>query len=203
MNAEELKDYEARLEEKVQPWRIRTTLGFAGLYQLTHELIKDVVVPKLREYYVNDLGESSVRAYQERVYEKHVLSRAPKSPFRASLLWLVDAGAITQEQADRLDDIYAHRHDLTHELAKYLVDPDFEPKIGLFQDAFVILSRIYRFWTEVDLDSGHLEAPPGVTASDIKARPLLMLEMCIAAYLEGFEIEQEHMLKSDDEDDES
>jgi len=48
--------------------------------------------------------------YDEPAYTEKVLSRAPRSKFRASLLWLVDGSAITLTQADRLDDIYAQCH---------------------------------------------------------------------------------------------
>src|SRR3712207_8963567 len=64
------------------------------------------------------LFRSGIR-YDEDRYQAQVLSRDPKSKFRASLLWLVDAGAITLAQANRLKDVYDHRHDLTHELIKY------------------------------------------------------------------------------------
>jgi hypothetical protein len=43
--------------------------------------------------------------------------------------------AITPEQAARLEDIYAHRHDLIHELARYLIDPDLEPHFDLFVES--------------------------------------------------------------------
>ena len=79
--------------------------------------------------------------YDEPGYKAKVLDRAPKSRFRASLLWLVDMEAITLAQADRLDEIYDHRHDLTHELIKYVVDPKFEPDVDLLADALDILRR--------------------------------------------------------------
>jgi hypothetical protein len=49
--------------------------------------------------------------------------------------WLVHGGAIAQDQADRLDRIYAYRHSLTHELVKHLIDPDLDPDVELFVDA--------------------------------------------------------------------
>ena len=61
----------------------------------------------------------------------------------------VKGDAITLAQADRLDGIYAHRHDLSHELIKYVVDPDFEPDVELLTDALTILKSIRRFWTSI------------------------------------------------------
>ncbi len=86
-----------------------------------------------------------------------MLSRVPKKRFRASLLWLVYGDAITLAQADRLDDIYAHRHDLSHELIKYIVDLDFEPDVELFTDALATLAGIRRFWTSIEKDMGSFD----------------------------------------------
>jgi hypothetical protein len=125
--------YRQRLEAKLRPERIRVTLGFAGLYQMTHELIKTAVLDEVREFYWRGI-EDGVVIYDEPAYAEDVLVKAPKNKFRASLLWLVECDAITLAQADRLDDIYAHRHDLSHELIKYVVDPDFEPDVALLTD---------------------------------------------------------------------
>lgn len=118
--------YRQRLEAKLEPDNIRATLGFAGLYQMTHELIKVAVLGDVREFYWRGI-ERGTMVYDEPRYAHDVLAKAPEDRFRASLLWLVERDAITLAQADRLDDIYTHRHDLSHELIKYIVDPDFEP----------------------------------------------------------------------------
>jgi hypothetical protein len=64
---------------------MRATLAFAGLYQLTHELIKDIVVPKVRFFYYRGCNETG-HLYDEVAYNEQVLSRSPKSKFRSSLL---------------------------------------------------------------------------------------------------------------------
>lgn len=124
--------YRQRLEAKVRPERIRATLGFAGLYQMTHELIKTAVLDEVRGFYWRGIKDGVV-VHDEQAYAENVLARAPRDKFRSSLLWLVDGHAITLTQADRLNDIYAHRHDLSHELMKYVVDPDFEPDVDLLK----------------------------------------------------------------------
>ncbi len=40
-------------------------------------------------------------------------------------------GALTRDQADLLEEVHKHRHDIAHELPKVLVDPDFEVNVGL------------------------------------------------------------------------
>ncbi|MCZ2818177.1 hypothetical protein [Modestobacter sp. VKM Ac-2984] len=140
-------EYARRIEAKLSPDHIRATLAFSGLYQLTHEQIKRTVLDDVKSFFgyspLRDgmwlLGESG-----KRDYDASVLSRAPKRPFQASLLWLEDMEAITTEQRKRLDAIYAHRHDLTHELVRYLVDVDTEPDVDLFQEALEILLSIHQ-----------------------------------------------------------
>ena len=135
--------YRRRLEAKLQPERMRATLGFAGLFQMTHELIKTSVLDEVHEFYWRGI-EHGAMLYDEQAYAENVLARSPMNGFRASLLWLVNGNAITLAQADRLDDIYAHRHNLIHELIKYIVDPDFEPDVEMFTDALTILKAIRR-----------------------------------------------------------
>lgn len=86
--------YRQRLEAKLRPERIRATLGFAGLYQMTHELIKTAVLDGVREFYWRGI-ENGAMVYDEQTYAEHVLAMAPKNKFRASLLWLIEGDAIT------------------------------------------------------------------------------------------------------------
>lgn len=49
--ADNPREYMQQLEAKLQPQRIRTTLCFAGLYQITHEMIKQSVLEEVRLFY--------------------------------------------------------------------------------------------------------------------------------------------------------
>ena len=194
----------ARLEAKFAPWRIRTTLTFAGLYQLAHELIRTSVIDDVRLFYVNTLftpvskEDKEERAREEERYAWEVLYLHPKGhEFPASLAWLVNAHAITQAQANHLRRIGAHRNDLTHELLKYLVDPRFEPNVMLLKDAVEILVAIRLFWIEMEIAKGSFEEFGNVSVEDVSSPMITVLQMCIDAYIEGFTIEQEHMLKLD------
>lgn len=176
--------YRQRLEAKLRPERIRATLGFAGLYQMTHELIKTAVLDEVREFYWRGIDDGAM-VYDEQVYAEKVLARAPNNKFRASLLWLIEGGAVTLAQADRLEDIYAHRHDLSHELIKYMVDPDFEPDVELFTDALTILKTIRRFWTSIERDIGTFKDFGDVNLDEVTPLSLAVLQMCIDAYVTG------------------
>jgi hypothetical protein len=131
-----------RLEAKLEPNAIRATLGFAGLYQMAHEMIKVAVLDEVHEFSWRGI-ERGTTVYDESRYADDVLAKAPKDTFRAPLLWLVEGEAITLDEADRLDVIYAHRHELSHELSKYIVDPDFEPDVELLTEVLQMCIDAY------------------------------------------------------------
>jgi len=184
--------YEQRLRAKLKPDVIRGTLAFAGLYQIVHEMIKDLVLVKVREFFCLDWdldGGWSMTAEEATQYRNHVLSLA-SNRFRASLLWLVRNDAITQMQADRLDSVRTHRDELVHELAKYIIDPDEDPDAELLVDALAILKDLHRFWINVELSTGGFLLPDGSDVGDVHADEvmpfsLMLLQQCLDAYLEG------------------
>jgi len=171
---EDLSARQPQLEAKLQPERIRATLAFAGMYQITHGLIQRAVLDDVREVFCTGFDENGMR-YDEAGYKAKVLDRARKSRFRASLLWLVDVEAITLAQAARLDEIYDHRHDLTHELIKYVVDLQFEPDVDLLADALDTLRDIQRFWTQWEIDIGSFEELGEVHVDGVQPLSLLIL----------------------------
>lgn len=185
--------YEQRLNAKLQPESIRATLGFAGLYQMTHEMLKWAVLDKVREFFCLGIelnGDGSMTAEETEQYRIHVLSLEPKSKFQASLLWLVRNSPITQAQADRLYEVYAHRHLLAHELVRFIVDPDADPDVELLVDALATLKDMHRFWTDVELSTGGFFMPDGTLVGDVDPEEvmslsLVVLQQCMDAYIDG------------------
>jgi hypothetical protein len=174
--ADDPDGYRKRLESSLSPESIRVTLGFAGLYLITHELIKQAVLERVKSFYW----------YDEAEYRREVLTRAP-SKFRASLLWLVEGQAITLDQADRLDAIYRHRQELAHELIRYIIDPDVELGVELFSEVVVILKAIMRFWTSIEIDGGSFEHMGDVEIDDVVPLSLIVLQHCLDAYVADFQ----------------
>lgn len=111
----------------------------------------------------------------EERYKNTVLSLSPRKPFEASLLWLVDMEAITSAQASRLESIYAHRHQLSHELINYVVDPELEPDPQLLIEALGILKTIDEFVLSFE----------GLALREAFPASHIVLQMCIDAYTEG------------------
>ncbi|MFF0991614.1 hypothetical protein [Kocuria nitroreducens] len=179
--------------EKMEPQNIRSTLAFAGLYQITHEMLKQAIFERVRDFYSVGFHENGL-TYDETRYQQDVIEAARaegwfKSEktyrFTASAAWLVRMDAITKEQADRLKVIYNHRHDLTHELVAFIVDPDRNPDPHVFVDAVGILRDVHRFWVSVERDIGMFDHLEDVSLDDVAPASLLVLQQYIDAYFDG------------------
>jgi hypothetical protein len=92
-------------------------------------------------------------------------------------------GAVSSADCARLDEVHRHRHDLAHELRKYLVDPDVEPDIDLLVDALSILRKIDRFWGEADI--GTFDEYEDLDLSDVSLGTTALLSLAVQAYLDG------------------
>lgn len=187
------EEFRRILLRKMEPQNIRSTLAFAGLYQITHEMLKQAILERVRDFYCVGFHESGL-SYDEMRYQQDVIEAARSegwfktektNRFTASVAWLVRMDAITKEQADRLKVIYNHRHDLTHELVAFIVDPDRNPDPQAFVDAVGTLRDIHRFWISVERDIGMFDHLEDVSLDDVAPASLLVLQQCIDAYFEG------------------
>lgn len=180
-------EYAERLNAKLRPARVRSTLAFAGLFQLTHEMLKSMVLDDVKSFYGYSDIDGAIMWIPEdghADYKRHVLD-LHKDRFIASLLWLQQMDALTADQAERLNDIYKHRHALTHELARYLIDPDLEPDVDLLVQALKTLTSLSQFWTRVEAGLGTFADHPDVDLNDVKGGRMLLIELCISAYTDS------------------
>jgi hypothetical protein len=142
----------ARLLDKLSPSSVRTTLLKAGTFLVVYELIKYEVVEKVHDFLVPDRGAAGDEG-RERQYEVEVLSKVPTSRYRASCRWLVESGALDHRQVAALEAVYEQRKEIAHELPKLVVDPEFDVRMDLLNDAVECLSALGQFWGSIELDS--------------------------------------------------
>jgi hypothetical protein len=180
-------DMLTRLTQKLEPSQIRSTLMFSALLQLVHELIKQSVLTDVKRFfgYSDIFGEGDWLYGEEGKahYEESVLALAPGKAFDASARWLERAGAITAAQRERLDEIYAHRHQLTHGIAGFIVDVEQEPDISILTDALQIARDIDRFWIGVEKDMGTYDEHGDVDVDQVLSGRTIVLQLCVNAYL--------------------
>jgi hypothetical protein len=156
-------------------------MQFAALYQMTNEMTRHAVLDEVRQFFATGFVDGKWVIDTDQ-YRTQVLSR-DNSTFTASLLWLVDMGALTFEQSSRLREIHAHRNELTHELVKYIADANAD--VELFTDAVNILRTLRRFWTGVEADVGTFDDYDDLDLDEVVPLSMMVLQQCLDAYIDG------------------
>lgn len=83
-------------------------------------------------------------SYRTKVLVRH------KSVFEASLAWLIEAKALTVEQAAQVRAIKKHRDEIAHELPNLLLDRDREVRTDLLDQMKELIGVLGRFWGGVE-----------------------------------------------------
>jgi len=184
---ENVDNIRARLAKKLEPQQIRLTLMHASLMQLVHELIKQWVLMDVKAFYGYDdiIGDGTWLSQRSNErYQREVLAlAAPRKDFDASAVWLEQAGAITRSQRERLDEIYAYRHKITHEAIAFIVDVTRTPDPSMLIDALQIARDLDLFWKGIERDIGTYDAHGDVDLEDVHSGRALVLQLCVDAYL--------------------
>ncbi len=142
--------YTKRLQDKIQPENVATALVRAGALLTGYELIKTAIIDEVKGFFVQGFDED--RLIYSKDYERKVLPLG-KNAFEASVNWLIQMEALTQDQADSLDAIRSHRHELAHELARFIVDPDADVSVDRLTELQGIMRSLDRFWGGINIDT--------------------------------------------------
>ena len=181
----------ALFETKLTAARINRTLAFSALFQLVHEAIKIQVLDRTKSFFgYSDLfgdGTWITGSYGREDYSRSVLKLDASSRFNASLQWLLQMKAVSEEDISQLNTIYEYRHDLTHRLSKYLIDIDHEPDAQMLVDGVTILDKMSQFWTQVEIESGTFEHLGDVSVDDAVSGEMIIIQMCVDAFLEYYD----------------
>lgn len=179
-------EYAARLNEKLAPKSVVSTLVRAGCLLSAYELIKSEVVGKVYEFFWRGFVDGR-HLYDDTSYQQSVLQRNPKSKYRASCDRLVEMGALGSGQVATLEEIHVHRQEIAHELPKLLIDPEFEVKTDLLAAAVEAVRCLGVFWGSIEVDTSPDWDGEQVDYQQIKSGSYLLMEyLASIAGLEGF-----------------
>lgn len=142
--------YAERLRDKIQPDTVATALVRAGAFLTGYELVKTAIVDEVKGFFVQGFDQDGL--IHSKDYERKVLPLG-RNVFEASVNWLIQMDALTQDQADSLDAIRSHRHEIAHELARFIVDPDADVSVDRLTELQGIMRSLDRFWGGINVDT--------------------------------------------------
>lgn len=142
--------YADRLQDKIQPENVVVALVRAGALLTGYELVKTAIIDEVNGFFLQGFDEDGLIYSKD--YEKSVLTLG-RNAFDASVNWLIQMDAITQDQADALEAIRSHRHEIAHELARFIVDPDADVSVDRLAELQGIMRSLDRFWGGINVDT--------------------------------------------------
>lgn len=161
----------------LNPDSLRSNLIAASLYLTTWEMLQQCVIEQLEGFYCLGLDPTDERSSGS--YFERVLSR-DKSPFRASLLWFLESGAIDQNDIDMIDKIRVHRNEIAHELPRFMASMDRNVDVSLFHKMVDVICKIDRWWIcEVELPTNSEFDGKEIDYSGVSSGRMIMIHMML------------------------
>lgn len=108
-----MNKYEESWERFLDPDVVRPSLFMATMFITTFEILKNSIIDRIRDFY--SVGWSVEGTTISKDYELKVLSRN-KSPIYASLDWLKQSEAVTEEDLKTFEALKKTRNVLAHQL---------------------------------------------------------------------------------------
>lgn len=160
-------------EKFLDPESLRTNLLACALYIVTWETLRSSVIDRVRDFFTLLSVESE--AYN------NILSR-DKSPFRATLLWFREMGAIEEADLALVERLAEHRNEIAHELPKFIASIDRQVNLVMLRQMCKLIAKVDVWWVRnmdspIDPETLEYIDVSDVPDSEIHSGHMLFLEL--------------------------
>ena len=147
---------------------LKSNLSFTAFFIALYENFVDLTVDRVEGFYCNGFSTDEtgkVTMTQSPEYSKRILQREDNlgkrvGVLRATLFWLLEAEAITQDDIDCFYEIREQRNRFTHELTNCLLNGLTEDEVKKLFDLFRIYKKIDKWWiNEIEIPCSADEIP--------------------------------------------
>jgi hypothetical protein len=165
-------------DDFINPDVVRPSLVASAMFVMAFEHARDMIIRRIRAFFAWPVGVDGEEVDPE--YQRDVLSRN-RSAVYASLEWLKDQKAITDDDVAIFNRAKTLRNKLAHDLLRIIgrdgMPSDFAER---FDELLVLIRKIETWWIiNVDLTTTP-NAPQDVKPEDISPGSILMLQMLAA-----------------------
>lgn len=166
-----------RWESFLNPEIVRGRLLSASMYITAHELLRDSIVGRVRDFYAESWEASG--SHPSPSYEQEVLARN-RSAVYASLDWLREHKAIDEEDVKLFEAVKKTRNVLVHGLHSVVIGGDPSNHVDHFADVVSLLRKIETWWiVNVEIPSNPDYDGQEIDEAGIVPGPVLSLQMLI------------------------
>jgi hypothetical protein len=192
MTGSDKLDAFAQWEAMLTPEIVRDRLVRAGLFLIGYELLEDVIVRRLREFFFFTGLDSSSDDYRS-----EVLSLDPKGKndaVRGSLKWLLKMGVIDPQEEQRFIEIKNARNAVAHALGPIIGGEKNEEFGAHFAPMLNLLTKVHRWWIlNVDIETDPDWGGAAVDPSEITPGSLLLMQILMDVALGNADEASRHL----------
>ena len=176
---------------------LKPNINFAAMFVLNFECLKDYIIDQIRDFYSDEIDfEYGKILYHESKEYKDKVRILDKNIENASLKWLIEAGAITQEDFDYYQKIRRRRNDITHEFLKNLIEGFSEEDIDLFNKIISIYTKIDKWWiNEIEIPIAGEDVPSDYNRENVFGNQAIVLSAINDIVLENKGVEYKELLR--------
>ena len=170
------------LDEHLALANMRRLMSVAGLYLVACELVKSTVIDGVRDFF----GVGWDREHGFKIGEKyttHVLA-GHQYELDACLRWLVQASALSEEEAATAHRLRDERNRVAHEITAVLTDPGYELDLPALVDARIVLKRLATFFGGIAVDTDPAFDREVVDYEEIESGVSLLYAHLLEAFLD-------------------
>ena len=138
-----MKSYADRWERFLDPDVVRPSLFLATMFIATFEILKDCVVDRIRDFFINGFDENGLIVAPE--YQTEVISKN-KSVLYASLSWLRKHEVIDEQDEETFEQLKKTRNLLTHQLFDVVTGQVESQHEAQFEILVSLLRKIELWW---------------------------------------------------------
>lgn len=136
---------------------LQDNLTFTSLYIAIYEHLVDYVVSNVKDFLCDlkiqngELVYKESCKYKEEIRNRVVDEKGNKDIRKASFLWLVDNGAITLTEYEKILEIKQVRNKYAHELTSIIFEGVIGSEVSLLFDMYFLYCKISRwFYVEIE-----------------------------------------------------
>lgn len=184
----------------LDPQILKSNLEFISLYIALYEKLEDVIISRVKDFYtVIELNDVE---YQNKVLNLYNPKKCSKinqqcKTLISSLIWLLEANAITDHDINIISNLKKERNKLTHEMFDFLTQ-GLPKDIHLrFSDMISVFNKIEKWWiVEVEIPTNcEFENIEDADLENVMSGHMLILQLILNIAAKGSNKDFEEICK--------
>lgn len=168
----------------LDPQILKPNLEFISLYIALYEKLEDTIISRVKDFYtVIELNDIEYQNKVLNLYDPKKCSKINKQckTLISSLIWLLDANAITDNDINIISNLKKERNKLTHEMFDLLSQGLPKDVHVRFSDMISVFNKIEKWWIiEIEIPgSCEIENIENVDIDNVMSGHMIILQLIL------------------------